>query len=178
MAAAKAVADEVYAKLSPYCDRIAIAGSVRRLKPEVNDVELLYVPRIIEDRDLFGEPLRGVDFIEEHILQLIVVGYFAYWLNKNGQRTFGPSNKFLVHQVSGVKVDLFTATLENCGMALVVRTGPKEFNIRMMQRFRELGKKGHAYGGVEVNGTEVNCPDELTVFDLLEWPYLQPSERH
>lgn len=31
------------------CERILIAGSIRRRKPEVGDIELLYIPRF-EDR--------------------------------------------------------------------------------------------------------------------------------
>ena len=63
-------------------------------------------------------------------------------------------------------------------MSLVVRTGPKDFNVRMMSRFRELEMRGHAYGGVtDRNGNDVECPDEATVFGLLGWPWIPPEER-
>ena len=75
---------------------------------------------------------------------------------------------------------------KNWGMAMVVRTGPADFNIRLMATFRQNGMRGHAYGGVTKLGphgqegsgrVEVDCPDERTVFDLLDWPYREPWER-
>ncbi len=59
---------------------------------------------------------------------------------------------------------------------MVVRTGPAAFNIRMMSRFRSLGMRGHAYGGVTGQaGETILCPTEAQVFELLGWPYLDPG---
>jgi DNA polymerase/3'-5' exonuclease PolX len=63
-------------------------------------------------------------------------------------------------------------------MALFVRTGPAEWNVRAMQRFIELGLRGHAYGGVTMpSGYEVGCPTEEAVFALLEWQFVEPKDR-
>ena len=60
----------------------------------------------------------------------------------------------------------------------MVRTGPKDFNVRMMARFRELGMRGPAYGGVtDQEGNEIECPDEETVFRLLGWSWMPPERR-
>jgi DNA polymerase/3'-5' exonuclease PolX len=37
---------------------------------------------------------------------------------------------------------------------------------------------GHAYGGISrSDGSELNCPDEETVFQYLGWPYTLPERR-
>ena len=43
---ARKVADALAAELTPRCERIEIAGSLRRGKADVGDIEILYVPRI------------------------------------------------------------------------------------------------------------------------------------
>lgn len=45
------VARELVAALKPVCDRLVIAGSLRRRKTEVGDVEVLYIPRFETVRD-------------------------------------------------------------------------------------------------------------------------------
>ncbi|MDP3063202.1 MAG: hypothetical protein Q8O40_08350, partial [Chloroflexota bacterium] len=131
-------------------------------------------------KDLWGKdlnPLEGVSLLDHRVIQLIKMGVLDYRLNVKGRRTFGPLNKLLVHIPSGIPVDLFSATAQNWGMALLVRTGPKGFNVRVMSRFRELGMAGHAYGGVTVNDAQAPCPNEVDVFNLLGWPFVPPERR-
>lgn len=161
---AKAIAEELMSLLSPCCNRITIAGSIRRQKPDVGDIELLVIPKA----NCFDKMLD--DLMGQNTL--------AMRLNKRGSHTYGPKNKLMVHLLSGMGVDIFSATEENWGMALFVRTGPKEWNIKAMSRFRELGMQGHAYGGVTLRtGLPFECPTETIVFNLLGWPYTPPEKR-
>ena len=48
LADARAVAERWLAMLAPVCERVQIAGSARREKPEVGDIELVYVPRMVK----------------------------------------------------------------------------------------------------------------------------------
>ncbi|GAJ14573.1 unnamed protein product, partial [marine sediment metagenome] len=41
---AQKIAEEVVKRLSPYCQRIQIAGSIRRQKPQVRDVDIVLIP--------------------------------------------------------------------------------------------------------------------------------------
>ncbi len=41
---AMTIAEEVVRRLSPYCERIEVAGSVRRHKPTVNDLDFVLIP--------------------------------------------------------------------------------------------------------------------------------------
>ena len=53
---ATGLAGELVALLQPACERIEIAGSIRRQRPDVGDVELVVVPRLKAPLGLFGEP--------------------------------------------------------------------------------------------------------------------------
>jgi len=42
---AQVIAEKTKALLAPYCERIEIAGSIRRKKPDVGDIELVAIPK-------------------------------------------------------------------------------------------------------------------------------------
>jgi DNA polymerase/3'-5' exonuclease PolX len=50
------IARAVVERLRPACQRIEIAGSLRRHRPMVGDIEICAIP--IMPTDLFGEPLN------------------------------------------------------------------------------------------------------------------------
>jgi len=161
---ATSIAEDLKSQMEPCCNRIAIAGSIRRRKPEVGDIELLVIPR--------------ANYLDKLLHDLMMQNVLAMRLDKRGRRAYGPKNKLLVHLPSGIGLDVFSTTAENWGMALFVRTGPREWNIKAMSRFRELCMQGHAYGGVtDANGRALNCPDEETVFQRLQWAYVSPERR-
>ena len=164
--------------LETSCERIELAWSIRRGRLDVGDIELLCVPKVRVVQDMFGNPISAVSELENRCVELIAEGFLDYRPNVCGAITFGLWNKLVVHQATSIPVDIFTATTENWGMATVVRTGPKDFNVRMMTRFRELGMQGHAYGGVAKGGEVLHCPTEARVFELLGWEYLDPGDRH
>ena len=161
---------------SPSCQKVTVAGSIRRNLPEVGDIEILAVsnPGLL---DLFGQPIPGHSAIDHRCYELLTRGVLALRPNCNGGTAFGPQNKFLVHVETGIPVDIFSTDTRNWGMALLVRTGPAAFCKAVMSRFQYLGMAGHAYGGVTKNDQTVDCPDEATVFNLLGWPYLSPERR-
>ena len=41
---AQEMAEAVVWQLSPYCQRLVVAGSIRRGKPQVNDIDLVLIP--------------------------------------------------------------------------------------------------------------------------------------
>lgn len=165
---AQKIAEELKSLLAPECQRITIAGSIRRRKPVVGDIEVLVIPKYLD----------GVDQLDEEIKKLMAEGLLGYRRNVRGSIAYGPKNKLMFHVPSGIAVDIFSSTEANWGMALFIRTGPSEWNIRAMSRFRKLGMLGHAYGGISHwDGSELNCPDEETVFRHLGWPYIPPERR-
>ena len=179
LASAKEVTDQLVRLLAPHCERIAVAGSIRRKRPDVKDIELLCASKVTSTADLFGRAVTSWYSLNKKLDALVADGsVLKKRANKSGRYSYGEHNKLLVHVPSGIPVDVFSSSTNNWGMSLVVRTGSKDFNVRMMARFRELGMRGHAYGGVtDQEGNEIECPDEETVFRLLGWSWMPPERR-
>ncbi len=177
---AQSVGEDLVQLLAPHCERIEIAGSIRRRRLMVGDIELLCISRVIgSSSDMFGGVGAVGYALDTAIDELVTHGSILLKRRSmRGRCTYGRQNKLLTHVPTGIPVDVFAATQENWGMAQLVRTGPREWNIRVMSRFRALGMRGHAYGGVtNENGHETNCPSEESVFELLQWPYSPPARR-
>lgn len=168
-AEARAVADELLALLTPATERIAIAGSVRRERPDCGDVELVFIPRP-----------ASLGFYADAVDELIRSEGSPFMLRPaiNGATTYGPKNKLLIHKPSGINVDLFATEERYFGMSLLVRTGPQSFCVKVMSHFKGMGWAGHAYGGAtNRNGEEVEFPTEEGVFKVLGWQWIEPRER-
>ena len=190
-AAALEVAGELVIRLAPACSRILIAGSLRREKPLVGDVEILYIPTIDEGpdpEDMFRQ--RKLNLADEMIEQFEEDGTLTRRKNKLGLETFGPKNKLMVHVASGIPVDLFSTSEENFWVSLVIRTGSMETNLRLTTGALERGRTLKAYGaGVKllkmqmVNaafhgaGEIIRAESERHVFELCGVPYLEPKNR-
>jgi Plasmid encoded RepA protein len=158
------VADELIAQLQPRCEQACAAGSLRRGKAEVGDIEILYVPRIGQVHmpgELFPRSGSLADELIEHWLAKHVIRKRP---NVNGTATWGAQNKLAVHVASSVPVDLFATTSERWFVSLVVRTGSKEMNTMlatsalrrgMQLRLWSAGNEGHrrtAYPEVGARG--------------------------
>jgi len=166
---AKVIAEELKSLLEPACEREpAIAGSIRRQKPNVGDVELVCIPRFVD----------GVDQLDKKLGGLCIQGVLGLRRNKRGSAVYGPKNKLMVHLPSGIGVDIFS-TDERCWwVALAIRTGPKESNIAIARAAQRKGWRLRAYGsGFDTpNGGRIECRAERAVFEAVGLPY-QPPER-
>ena len=178
------IAAEIWAALDPMCERIIVAGSLRRGKPTVGDVEILYIGRT-ETRpdpdDMFATIV--VNLADEAIVALEKSGVLERRLNVNGSATYGQKNKLMRHRASGVPVDLFAATPENWWNYLVCRTGPAESNTRIATAAQLHGWKWHPYGpGFSRENEEgereefvVTCEED--VFRFVGLPFTEPRYR-
>ena len=166
---AKAIAEELKELLAPACERITVAGSIRRRKPFPNDIELLCIPKYVE----------GVDQLDKELGVLFVRGILTYRRNKRGSIGYGPQNKLLLHKPSGIGIDIFSTTKECWPVALVVRTGGKSTNMEIATRAIERGMRFHAYGRgfTRADGSELVCYSEEDIFRAVGLRYLEPWER-
>ena len=165
---AKEVASEILRRLEPACERITIAGSIRRQKPDVGDIELLCIPKFID----------GVDQLDREIATLVVQGILGFRRNKLGSRVYGPKNKLMVHLPSGIGVDIFSTDEQCWWVSLVVRTGGETTNKRIAMAAIRKGWHLQAYGaGFSTPQGDVICESERDVFELVGLRYLEPWER-
>lgn len=162
---------------------ITIAGSLRRMKDNVGDIELLYVPRLeARQKDFFStEPMN---LAEERIALWLEQKRIEKRLNVRGAvSSWGTLNKHAVHVESGIPVDLFATTAANWFVSLVIRTGGKETNLMLTTGANRLNRTLHAYGsGVTQrwpDGTtdELVAASEQDVFKLCGCEYVEPHRR-
>jgi DNA polymerase/3'-5' exonuclease PolX len=181
---ALAVANEMVELLSPFVERIAIAGSIRRNKPECSDAEILYIAKT-EDRTKLGElfqrdpnSLYTHDLTDEFLGELLASGILSKRPNVRGTMAWGPLNKLAIHVASGIPVDLFATSFANWWTALVIRTGGAETNKSLAVGAIRRGRRLLAYGcGVSEAGQEIQATSEEHLFELCSVPFAKPEAR-
>ena len=172
-AQAHRIATQLVDRLRPACERIEIAGSLRRKQPEVGDIEIVAIPKY--QTDLFGE--QG----EKLQVDLLLLGW-PIRMHKNGSRY--KQFDFCGSEGTPYTVDLFLVTPEAWGVQLLIRTGPASFSKKMVtQRMRGGWKPDYLFvrdgrvWGRSSNDLPLNTPEEQDVFDLWQMDYIEPEER-
>lgn len=176
-------ARDVIAALRPACEegRIIVAGSLRRRRSEVGDVEILYIGRR-EIRPVPGDMFqsRPCDLADLAIRELLALEILCLRPGVTGSTTFGPQNKLVTHVDTGVPVDLFATCETSWYNYLVCRTGPKSSNQIIAARARDLGWQWHPYGSgfTRPDGSASHdVTSERDLFDFLKLPWQDPWER-
>jgi len=185
LAEASDVAGDLVAALAPACARVAIAGSIRRQKARVHDLELVAVPRVeaVEDGSLWGTTV-DVDLLEERVGQMLSAGVLRrrdVTLHRADGSTevshrMGPRYKALTYR--GLPVDLFIVRPPaEWGVVFALRTGPGDWNTRLVtdcQRFLRFVEGG---ARLRAAGRYVPCPEEEDFFDAIGQPWVDPPQR-
>lgn len=174
LSVAKEKAAELLQLLKPACEKIDIAGSIRRDKPEVKDIEIVCHPKMA--LDLFGEPTIISGDLDYKLAELVNAGILQHSV-KNGQKY----KNFVVPPL-GIKLDLFIVTPPaQYGFILTLRTGPGGFSQKIVTRRNKGGllpshlkvKDGAIWDGNNV----VPTPTEAAFFNLLEIDWIEPKQR-
>lgn len=162
------------AELSSCCERLQFAGSLRRLAPEVNDIEIVAIPRIAVERNLLDEIVAEYLLLDDWIADFVQGGVIS--VSKNGPRW-----KQFTLLPDGPKFDLFLVRPPaQWGVILALRTGPADYSKWLVshQPFGACppGLRFEA-GGIYRNDVLIPTPEEAALFDLLGQPLLPPEER-
>lgn len=199
--AAMAIAEKLIEYIEPACERLQIAGSIRRGLPTVGDIELVAVPKTREtiERDMFGEQVATatIDLLDIRLNHLLGAGLVAKRLRSDGKPVWGSKMRYLTFE--GMNVDLFTPEAARFGLILLIRTGPAPYSHQLVT---EKGKKLfcgndratqrpiYRYGLLpahlkvdggwltsRVSGIHIPTPEERDFYEYTRLPYLQPHER-
>lgn len=161
---AQPIAERLKTELAPYCERIEIAGSIRRQKPEVKDIELVVIPKHVP-ADMFGSTT------EPH-------PDFCRIINALEKVKGEPTGKYTQRILpEGIKVDIFIADPDNWGLIYAIRTGSADFSYKI------LGGAWVRCGYKSVNGylmegeKRVPVREEEELFRLLRLPFTPPEQR-
>ena len=177
---ARAVAEGIKGLMATACARIEIAGSIRRQKPDVGDIELLYIPLLApEDTGNLFQETRMMNLADERLDHLLHTGVIEERLNAKGSTMWGQDNKLAVHLESGINVDFFSADEENWFNRLVCRTGGKNNNQRIAMAAQKMEMTWKPYGSGFLSHDEgmIVCKSEEDVFKAVCLPYLPPEKR-
>jgi DNA polymerase (family 10) len=147
---AKKIADEFISQIKEFCEKIEVAGSIRRKKPEVNDIDIVIIPKL---REHLTQKIRRISNVDVQ------------------------GNKILRTNYSGMQVDVYFATKETWGILLLVRTGSKEHNIKLCQIAINKGMKLSSEKGLVRGNKVIASETEEEVFKGLGMDYVKPEDR-
>jgi DNA polymerase/3'-5' exonuclease PolX len=153
------IAQEVKRQLQGHCHRIEIAGSIRRKKAEVKDIEIVAIPKPYD-----------IGLFETGIATVV-----NQWEKVKGELPCKYTQRILP---TGIKLDLFFAVPENWGMIYAIRTGSADYSHKVLGA--GWVKKGYKSidGHLTANGHRVIIAEEKDLFDKIGIPFVEPEFRN
>lgn len=174
------IAKDLMVELAGQARRIEIAGSIRREKTYVKDIELVIIPHHLPSL------LARLD-------GLVVRGDMEPRTNVKGNR-IGWGEKFRACVYKKLyPVDIFICDEDNFGFIYWLRTGPGDANSRVMEMLKYMASPVRARDGrlhwvdypADYNSADDNyiprhvirTPEEIDVFTLFGMDYRKPALR-
>lgn len=148
--------------LVPYCDKIAVAGSIRRRRPFVGDIDLVVLAR---DHNAVKARCKQscttkTDGFENYICE-----------TKNGIQI----DIFFARYPQS---ELFTKVPGTWGSVLLCRTGSVNHNIYLVEHAKSLGLKWDPYAGVIDQDYNILASEtEQEIFAALKLEFIPPEKR-
>ena len=144
---------QILKHISPFIARGRLAGSIRRKKPIVNDIDIVIElkPNNLEDLKKFLSELGVLKLKGEKLIRLIT--------NDNMQ------------------VEVYIATKENYEPLLLIRTGSKEHNVKLTTRAHIFNYKLTANGLIDMKTSSIIATSEKDIFKALKMNYVEPEKR-
>jgi DNA polymerase/3'-5' exonuclease PolX len=159
---ARKKAEEIEEQLRPVCDKIAIAGSIRRQKDWVRDIDMVAIP---SNQGMFLTVLQSLGRIRAGGGKIIRVG---------------------MGFTKGIDLDMYVATPETWATILLIRTGSAAHNRKLCLLARSKNMVLHADGSglfkLEAQGCEgvevrIAGDTETQIFEKLGLSYVAPEKR-
>lgn len=179
-AEALALAEELRTILAPHCARIEIAGSLRRRKAEIGDIELVAIPHYEIERDLFGEEVGRRSLLDAELRAWPPI---TGTMIKNGER-------YKQFTWDAMPVDLFLVTADTWAVQLAIRTGSADFSHWLVTANYHGGALPMGYVIAEgrlarYTGPDphtrralpIATPEEADLFTAIGLPWIPPEER-
>lgn len=162
---AESIAFLVADELSPFCDRLSIAGSIRRRRDWVNDVDIVCIPK--DRAGLLARIKRNCQIVTDAEQKIVA-------RLRNGV----PLDIWLAH---GEKRDLLSLTPSNFGTLLTCRTGSVAHNIWLVEHAKMIGLRWHPHQGVydpkKLGDNLIASAEEADVFAALGLGFVPPEAR-
>lgn len=174
LALAAPLADRIVQHITSAMERVSVAGSIRRQKPVVGDIEVVGIPG---DRARLITLLRDVGM---HIKPGVPGA--VPWEPKLD------SKYMRVRLNEGINLDLFLATPNNWGGLYMMRTGSGAgpdgnpfhgFVPGIFGRWKQVSGGGRMVGCMPTtkDGESLPVPEEQDLFNLVGLNFIPPEER-
>lgn len=173
LADARKIAAELLDIFEPHCHRVAVAGSVRRCKPEVGDIEIVAIPKTIFTPNLFGEMLPSGYETELAVEKLIQSGAVV---NR------GADKYKSIALPQGINLDLFLVLPPaQWGVIFMIRTGSGDYSKHMVTPKNKGGALPSYYrihdGAVWQGEKLIPMDDEQDFYRICQIDYIEPEKR-
>ena len=171
---AESIANKVRDHVMTSMNRVEVAGSIRRRKEVVGDIEICGIP---DDREKLIKLLGNIG---QHI-KPGVPGAVPWYPKVEA--------KYLrVRLEEGINLDVFLGTPQNWGGLFMMRTGSGAspdgnafhgFIPAVFQRWKKLSAGGRMTNAMPTmpTGEQLWVPEEQDFFDLLEMNFVPPEQR-
>ncbi len=130
-------------------ERVEVCGSIRRKRPEVNDIDLVVIPRDPEN------------FLKSYDATI-----------RGPKRLQIP----LFHVAGVIKLDIYVANQQNFEVLRLIRMGSAEHNIRLCTEAKRRGWQLKANGDGLIMPSGAITTEEGILVELLG-KYVEPEER-
>jgi DNA polymerase/3'-5' exonuclease PolX len=173
-------------RLAPGCARIEVAGSVRRRKEAVKDIELVCIPK--------RDPTNRLETLLNVLLTTCDRPIFRSRRDlltamgrpvDNGPDVRRWGERYRRFYLWGndrygvVAVDLFLATVDNWGAIFAIRTGPDDFSKALVTHIKYKTPYRQRDGVLvrQFSGEVVPVREEKDYFRLAGMPWIEPERR-
>lgn len=135
--------------IEKYCDRVEIAGSIRRKKPNPRDIDLVIIPKnLSEVKRMLPHPFK-----------------------RDG-------NKIISGYIDSIPYDIYVATPSNFEVILLWRTGSARHNIKLSTMAKQKGWKMKLSQGLFDENDKLIDNTERGIIEKILGKYVEPTERN
>ncbi|MBT0160196.1 hypothetical protein G4O51_09450 [Candidatus Bathyarchaeota archaeon A05DMB-2] len=155
---AEKIAAQLKTALSTHCLKLEVAGSIRRQRATVHDIDFVAISKTDKDWQQITDTLKRMKAKLSCQGSSLVKAYLPY---QNGL----------------FQVDFYRAKPSTFGIHLLIRTGSEEHNMWLAAYAISKGMRLKYSEGLTQNGKAVAGENEQSVFEALGLPYPLPSQR-
>lgn len=161
LAEAKAIAEDLLKELQIYCERIEIAGSIRRNRIDPADIDLVIIPKKYET-GLFS---TGIATVLDRFEKV------------KGDLVYGESRNAIRLHPKGIRLDIYFCEPENFGLINAIRTGSENFNRTVL--IPAINRSGYKCkdGQLTYEDETIDVKEEESLFKLIGLSYVEPQKR-
>jgi len=146
--------EQVLKQIAQFISRGRLAGSIRRKKPIVKDIDI-----VIELKPNHLEDLKES-------------------LAKLGEFKLKGDKAIRLLTSDNIQIDLYVGNKDNYESLLLIRTGSKEHNVKLTTRSHIFNYKLTANGLIDIKTDSIIATSERDIFKALKMDYVEPEKRN